>query len=50
MDIKEFQKLVLDKAKNAGFGDCEIYYRSDDDFQVLIRDGKAEHYETSSSG
>ena len=50
MDIKEFQKLVLDKAKNAGFGDCEIYYRSDDDFQVLVRDGKAEHYETSSSG
>lgn len=50
MDIKEFQKLVLDKAKKAGFGDCEIYYRSDDDFQVLVRDGKAEHYETSSSG
>lgn len=50
MDIKEFQKLVLDKAGKAGFQDCEIYYRSDSDFQALVNGGKVEHYETSSSG
>ena len=28
MEIKEFQKLVIDKAKKVGFSDCEIYYLS----------------------
>lgn len=50
MYIKEFQKLVLERAKEAGFEDCEIYYRSDDNFQVLVNGGRVEHYETSSSG
>lgn len=49
MEIKEFQKLVIDKAKNAGFSDCEIYYQGGESFQVLVNGGKTEHFETSSS-
>lgn len=49
MDIKEFQKLVIDKARMAGFSDCEIYYQGGDSFQVMVNGGKTEHYETSSS-
>ena len=49
MEIREFQELVLEKAKMAGFQDCEIYYRSDEDFQASVREGVTEHYETSLS-
>ena len=34
MDIRDFQRLVLEKAKEAGFSDCEIYYRKDESFQA----------------
>lgn len=49
MEIKEFQKLVLKKAKEAGFEDCEIYYQGGDSFQILINEGKVEHYEKSTA-
>lgn len=49
MEIKEFQKLVIDKAKKVGFSDCEIYYQGGESFQVLVNGGKTEHFETSSS-
>ncbi|MCD8036951.1 MAG: TldD/PmbA family protein [Clostridiales bacterium] len=49
MEIREFQRLVIDKAKKAGFDDCEIYYQGGDSFQVLVNGGEIEHYETSSS-
>lgn len=40
MEIKEFQKLVIDKAKKVGFSDCEIYYQGGESFQVLVNGGK----------
>lgn len=49
MDIKEFQRLVIEKAKAAGFEDCEVYYQGGDSFQMLVNGGEIEHYETSSS-
>ncbi len=49
MEIKEFQRLVIEKAKAAGFEDCEIYYQGGDSFQILINGGEVEHYEKSSS-
>lgn len=50
MDIEKFQELVLEKAKRAGFEECEIYYRSDAGFQAAVNNGGLEHYETSTSG
>ena len=49
MDIREFQRLVLEKAKAAGFDDCEIYYQGGESMQMLSSGGKIEHFETSSS-
>ena len=49
MDIRDFQRLVLEKAKEAGFSDCEIYYRKDENFQAAVSGGEIEHYETSAT-
>ena len=49
MDIRDFQRLVLEKAKEAGFSDCEIYYRKDESFQAAVSGGEIEHYETSAT-
>ena len=40
MDINEFQKLVIKKAREKGFDDGEIYYQGGDSFQVLVNGGK----------
>lgn len=49
MDIKQFQKLVIEKAKKAGFDDCEIYYQGGESFQVIVNNNQVEHYETSTA-
>ncbi|GFI62058.1 metalloprotease TldD [Clostridiales bacterium] len=49
MDIKDFQRLVLKKAVEAGFEDCEIYYQSGESFQAVVNNGEVAHYETSFS-
>ncbi len=49
MEIKEFQKMVIDKAKRIGFEDCEIYYQGGESFQIFISSGEVEQYETSAS-
>lgn len=47
MEIKEFQKTVIEKAKNNGFDDCEIYYRGGESFQIFVNNSEVEQYETS---
>lgn len=47
MEIKEFQKTVIDRAKKSGFEDCEIYYQGGESFQIFINKGEVEQYETS---
>ena len=49
MDIKEFQKSVLEKAKRAGFENCEIYYQGGDSLQIAVNGGRVEQYETSTA-
>ncbi|MEA4971692.1 Metalloprotease PmbA [bioreactor metagenome] len=47
MEIKEFQKTVIEKAKKRGFEDCEIYYQGGESFQIYVNNGEVEQYETS---
>lgn len=49
MEIKEFQKTVIEKAKKNGFDDCEVYYQGGETFQININNGEVEQYETSTS-
>lgn len=49
MEIKEFQKTVIEKAKENGFDDCEVYYQGGESFQIHVNDGDVEQYETSAS-
>lgn len=49
MEIKEFQKVVMEKAKKRGFDDCEIYYQGGESFQIFVSNGEIEQYETSAS-
>lgn len=47
MEILEFQEILIQKAKNAGFCDCEVYYENGKNFEVLIYDGQVSHYENN---
>ena len=47
MDIREFQKIVIEKARKKGFSDCEVYYQKGSSFQICVSGGEIEQYETS---
>jgi len=47
MDIREFQKIVIEKARKKGFSDCEVYYQKGSSFQICVSGGEVEQYETS---
>ena len=48
--LRDFQRLVLEKAKEAGFSDLRRYiYRKDESFQAAVSGGEIEHYETSAT-
>lgn len=44
----KMQKLI-DKAKNAGFSDCEVYYNSSKSFSVSVYEGKIEKYQNTAT-
>lgn len=47
MERKEFLEKVLAHGKQAGFADCEVYYRGGKAFEVLILEGEVSNYENS---
>ena len=47
MERKAFLEKVLAYGKQAGFAECEVYYRGDKAFEVLILEGEVGHYENS---
>ena len=47
MERKEFLKKVLAYGRQAGFADCEVYYRGGKAFEVLILEGEVSDYENS---
>lgn len=47
MERKEFLEQVLAYGKNAGFTDCEVYYRGGTAFEVLILEGEVSNLENS---
>ena len=40
MERKEFLEKVLAYGRQAGFADCEVYYRGGKAFEVLILEGE----------
>ena len=47
MERKEFLEKVLAYGRQAGFADCEVYYRGGKAFEVLILEGEVSDYENS---
>lgn len=47
MERKEFLEKVLAYGRQAGFTDCEVYYRGGKAFEVLILEGEVSDYENS---
>lgn len=47
MERKAFLEKVLACGKEAGFADCEVYYRGGKAFEVLILEGEVANYENS---
>ena len=47
MERKEFLEKVLAYGRQAGFADCEVYYRGGKAFEVLILEGEVSNYENS---
>ena len=47
MERNEFLEQVLAFGKNAGFTDCEVYYRGGTAFEVLILEGEVSNFENS---
>ena len=47
MERKEFLEKVLAYGRQAGFTDCEVYYRGGKAFEVLILEGEVSDYESS---
>ena len=50
MERKEFLEKVLAYGRQAGFADCEVYYRGGKAFEVLILEGEVSDYENSREG
>ena len=47
MEKKEFLEKVLAYGKQAGFAECEVYYRGGRSFEVLVLEGEVANYENS---
>ena len=47
MERKAFLEKVLAYGRQAGFTDCEVYYRGGKAFEVLILEGEVSDYENS---
>ena len=47
MEAEMFQKLLMKRAIEAGFSDCEVYCQSGKSFEVLVLEGEISHYENS---
>lgn len=47
MEKKEFLEKVLACGKQAGFAECEVYYRGGRSFEVLVLEGEVANYENS---
>ena len=47
MERKEFLDKVLAYGRQAGFAECEVYYRGGKAFEVLILEGEVSDYENS---
>ena len=47
MERKAFLEKVLAYGRQAGFADCEVYYRGGKAFEVLILEGEVSDYENS---
>lgn len=47
MERKEFLDKVLAQGKEAGFHECEVFYRGGKAFEVLIMEGEVSNYENS---
>ena len=50
MNIKSLKTALFEKAKQAGFIDCEIYYSLSSVFSISIYKGEIEKYKNSESG
>lgn len=47
MKRKEFQKELIAAALEAGFSDCEAFYRENRHFEVMVLEGEVSDYENS---
>lgn len=50
MNIEHFQLELLEKGKQSGFEDMEIYYEKSERFACQIYKGELDHYETAEDG
>ncbi len=47
MERKEYLEKVLSYGKDAGFTDCEVFYRGGRAFEIMIMEGEVSNYENS---
>ncbi len=47
MDKDCFQDMLVKRAVQTGFSDCEVYYEGGKSFEVMIYEGEIAHYENS---
>lgn len=50
MDIKVFKNMLFEKAKQQGFLDCEIFYKTSESLEISVLKGDIEKFENEISG
>ncbi|MCQ4699327.1 TldD/PmbA family protein, partial [Paeniclostridium sordellii] len=49
MDFKEFKNILIEKALNEGFENCEVYYTDGENISITVNEGEVEKYNIDKS-